>query len=329
MRIVAATRILDEADIVEAFARHSAAYVSHHVFLDNGSTDGTLDILRKLHEEGLALTVFGTKSLSYNEVTANTFLYRQAADALGADWVVFLDADEFVDDRSVSGGLAAALAGVSPSGSNPSYLHAPLTDYFASASDDATEVNPAVRIRRRAAPSDVNKAIVRGRAFDRSITVGPGSHAVMQGGRVIPPAGSLPGLTYAHFAERSFMQWIGKFVKGWAKVLAGGEETLAARVSHHYRGPFNDLRNHPHLIMRNPAFVGGPWSDNRGQHLDPIEYRGGPLRYTGAIDEEMRTVRALVGYLESLATQHGRILDESPEARALVQAWNGRFDRIF
>ena len=48
MRLVAVTKILDEADIVEAFARHTANYVSHHIFLDNGSVDGTVEILKAL-----------------------------------------------------------------------------------------------------------------------------------------------------------------------------------------------------------------------------------------------------------------------------------------
>ena len=52
MRPVAVTKILDEADIVEAFARHTAHYVGHHIFLDNGSVDGTVEILRQLRDEG-------------------------------------------------------------------------------------------------------------------------------------------------------------------------------------------------------------------------------------------------------------------------------------
>ena len=57
MQVVAVTRVLDEADIIEAFARHAAAYVDHHIFLYNGSTDGTLAILQALHRDGLPLTL--------------------------------------------------------------------------------------------------------------------------------------------------------------------------------------------------------------------------------------------------------------------------------
>ena len=52
MRIVAITRVLDEADIIEAFVRHTAAYVQHHIFVDNGSIDGTVEILRRYSKTG-------------------------------------------------------------------------------------------------------------------------------------------------------------------------------------------------------------------------------------------------------------------------------------
>jgi predicted transcriptional regulator YdeE len=48
MRLVAITSVKNESDIVEAFVRHTLAASDYLVVLDNGSTDGTLDILRAL-----------------------------------------------------------------------------------------------------------------------------------------------------------------------------------------------------------------------------------------------------------------------------------------
>jgi len=56
-KIVAITTAKNEIDIVEAFVRHTLAVVNHLVILDNGSTDGTLAVLRALEREGLALTI--------------------------------------------------------------------------------------------------------------------------------------------------------------------------------------------------------------------------------------------------------------------------------
>ena len=60
MQIVAVTRTLNEDDIVEPLIRHHAALVNHHIVLDNGSVDRTLDILHALREEGLSLTILQT-----------------------------------------------------------------------------------------------------------------------------------------------------------------------------------------------------------------------------------------------------------------------------
>src|SRR5271157_5406542 len=109
MNLVAVTRILNEDDIVEAFVRHHAPMLVHHIFLDNGSTDRTVEILRALKDEGLSITVFQNGSVYFFEETHNTLLYRLAVQECGADWVVFLDCDEFVDARGQEGGLPACL----------------------------------------------------------------------------------------------------------------------------------------------------------------------------------------------------------------------------
>ncbi|HEX4505856.1 MAG TPA: glycosyltransferase family 2 protein, partial [Alphaproteobacteria bacterium] len=89
MNLVAVSRILNEDDIIESFVRHHAELVDHHLFLDNGSTDDTLRILRDLKTEGLQLTVLQNKAPFFTEVSYNTSLFRQAVRLYSADWVVF------------------------------------------------------------------------------------------------------------------------------------------------------------------------------------------------------------------------------------------------
>jgi hypothetical protein len=42
MRLVAVRKVLDEADILEAFARHTACYAAHQLLLNYGSIDGAV-----------------------------------------------------------------------------------------------------------------------------------------------------------------------------------------------------------------------------------------------------------------------------------------------
>ena len=46
MTLIGITRVLNEDDIVEAFVRHHATMVDHHLILDNGSSDETVNILK-------------------------------------------------------------------------------------------------------------------------------------------------------------------------------------------------------------------------------------------------------------------------------------------
>ncbi len=110
MWLTAVTRLLDEEDIVEQFVRHNAAFVQSHIFLDNGSGDRSLDILAALQREGVQLSVYRNASPVFVEPIFNTALMNLAIAERATDWVVFLDCDEFIDERGAGSGLQPALA---------------------------------------------------------------------------------------------------------------------------------------------------------------------------------------------------------------------------
>jgi hypothetical protein len=92
-----AMKVRDEGDILEANLRlHHALGVDHFLVTDNGSTDGTRDILKRYAEAGLA-HVTEEPGTDYRVRAAGwlTQMARTAATELGADWVIHSDADEF------------------------------------------------------------------------------------------------------------------------------------------------------------------------------------------------------------------------------------------
>ena len=318
MRIVAATRVLDEADIIEAFIRHTATFVDHHVLLDNGSRDGTLDIIGALRGEGLAITVLHSGSVSFAEEHANNVLFQNAVRWFGAHWVVFLDADEFIDDRQVPGGLAGLLGDAHLHRPLLSQIKVALTEYVATRADDAAERVVPQRMTWRAERSENFKAIIHARVADAGARIRAGGH-----GAFWPPAGNEvwpyviePVLTHAHYPERSTWQWIAKFVRGWAKVLAAGESEVRRGWSGHYETAFHLLRDHPGAILDDPGLMRFK-NERPGLVQDPIAYRGGPLRYTPMIDDRLRAVSGVLGFIEDLAVRHGKLVELSPEARSL------------
>src|SRR5207247_6411993 len=128
-----------EADIVEAFVRHTLAFVNHLVILENGSSDDTPEILYALAKEGLPLSILEDRSSGkYHSERMTRLMREQAVEHHGADWVLQLDVDEFVaatpgqdlvDDRFES--------------NQPIAL--PWQTYVPHESDNPLELNPVLR----------------------------------------------------------------------------------------------------------------------------------------------------------------------------------------
>jgi hypothetical protein len=93
--IVMTTVVRNEANIVEDFVRHSLAVgVDHVILTDNGSDDGTKDILADLartlpvtlrHEDG-----------DFDQDGFAQAMVREAIGRLGASWVASFDVDEMI-----------------------------------------------------------------------------------------------------------------------------------------------------------------------------------------------------------------------------------------
>jgi hypothetical protein len=97
VRLVAISTVKNEQDIVEAFVRHTTTACDAHLILDHESTDDTRGILEALEREGLALRVVGDSDPTSGQSARLTRLMRLAVAEEGADWVIPLDADEFID----------------------------------------------------------------------------------------------------------------------------------------------------------------------------------------------------------------------------------------
>lgn len=91
-----AMKVRDEADIIELNLRfHAAAGIDEFIVTDNGSTDGTLEVLERWRDDGRLRLISEPAAEDFKEKGHwwVTRMGRMGAE-LGADWVLHADADE-------------------------------------------------------------------------------------------------------------------------------------------------------------------------------------------------------------------------------------------
>lgn len=211
--------VKNEQDIIEPFVRHHIAVVDRLFVVDNGSVDDTRRLLASLREEFPNLTVLDDVTFGYTQSEKMTALLRRCQSAFPADYVLPLDADEFLDapgrefllgelEKIPRGGFG--LLPWSTFVLTPSLASAPAADPM-----------ETMTWRRRAEAPQYYKAVLR---LDRgpadAIVIEQGNHSARSVGGNPLPSVLLPGLRLCHFPVRSRDQLIAKCVVGWMAYLA-------------------------------------------------------------------------------------------------------------
>jgi hypothetical protein len=188
--IVSVTCLRNEEDIVEAFVRYHCARVHRMVIADHDSEDGTPGILVRLRRSGLPVEIRHVGGEAFPQAGILTRLIRETAAQFLPDWVVPLDADEFV--RGDLDRLAAVDA----------VVELPWQTYVPTPGDapDGDPIRRIVHRRRWEEPQFSKVAIPRPVLSDPAFRLAEGSHAVER-----PAAATcvIDGLTLAHFPVRS------------------------------------------------------------------------------------------------------------------------------
>lgn len=106
-KVAAITMIKDECDIIELFVRINSRSLDHIFVIDHDSKDGTQEILLRLKAQGFPLTIYKHESSDFQQAIMLTTLCRQVAATNEYDYIVPLDADEFI---YTPGGISFAQA---------------------------------------------------------------------------------------------------------------------------------------------------------------------------------------------------------------------------
>ena len=230
----------DEEDIVrENLDFHLTQGVDRVIVTDNGSEDGTIEILREYEAQGVARLLIEPTD-DYSQGRWVTRMARLAADE-GADWVINSDADEFWWPRS--GTLKSTFEEL---GDEIGIVVAHRTN-FPPSPEDGRSFWERMTLRERESVNPLGKPLpqkVAHRAHPE-ITVVQGNHRV----KGVDLGESLDdgSIEILHFPMRSYAQFENKIVKG-GRAYARNRE-LPQRAGRTWRRLYEvwqegELRNH-------------------------------------------------------------------------------------
>ena len=241
MNLAAISMIGNDADVVEAFVRHTLRLLDHLFVIVHCPHDGTREILGALQAEGMPITLVFDDEPAFLQGERLTWLAREAYQAVRCDFIFPLDADEFIlpPERSA---IEAAL-GALPPGALAGRV--PLRTFVPTSEDPSDEPHPLRRIGHHARNDDAVFKVVLTAAFaaSRDWVLDHGNHDVAFIGEPRrTPMPRLPQLALAHYPVRSAAQIMNKTVLGYlAHLAAGRPETEERRIATHWRRCYEEM----------------------------------------------------------------------------------------
>ena len=208
MKLVMTLLVRDEEDIVaDNLDFHLAQGVDEVIVTDNGSVDGTLEILRAYEARGL-VRIIVERTDDYSQGRWVTRMARMAATEHKADWVINNDADEFWWPRT--GTLRTLFEGL---GGDVGVVVGHRTNFVPRPEDDRPYWE-RMTLRERESLNPVGKPLppkLAHRAHPEIVVV-QGNHRIKG-----PDVGSElddGSIEILHFPMRSYAQFENKIVKG-------------------------------------------------------------------------------------------------------------------
>lgn len=213
VHVIALSMVKNEQDIIEPSIRHHARLVDALLVLDNASLDETRRIATDCAREAGNVFVADSHEFGYDQAGRMTNLLHLCQSAFFADFVLFLDTDEFLSapDR---GALLRELGTIPPGGVG----HLPWRTFVLGPGEQVgAQADPprAFRWRRSTETPLFSKAALRlDGAYRPELRMQQGNHGVAAGAGTPLPSVDLDGLPLLHFPVHGRDQLVAKSVVG-------------------------------------------------------------------------------------------------------------------
>ena len=209
--------VRDEADVIDDhISFHLAGGVDFVIAADNGSTDGTSEILERYAADGYLHRIALPDPFSQIDVV--TQMARLAATDFEADWVINSDADEFWWPRT--GTLKELLGAVPPRFGSVRGMWR----NFVPRPNGAGPFAERMTIRSQKPVNELHPLNTHFKTVHRAsphVEVGGGNHDVV--GRGLTPLFGWYPIDVLHFPIRSLAQFERKFMRWWQITSIDGQ----------------------------------------------------------------------------------------------------------
>ena len=212
--IITITWARNEEDILEAFVRHNAPYIDRMIIVLHRSIDSSQDILLKLIQEGYPLEIAENNTYAHRQSAALTTLMHEISHRKNPDWILPLDADEFLIAPSRIS-FEQALSTLPPD----TGALLPWRTYIPTVNDPSHQktILRSIGHRRKEEIAQFYKICIPRYIAQNSDTVIPlGSHTLLnKTHEELVPTIQLSSVQLGHFPVRTEQQLRQKVINGW------------------------------------------------------------------------------------------------------------------
>jgi SAM-dependent methyltransferase len=235
--------VKNEQDIIEPFLRHNHKFFDAMIILDHGSTDDTRRIAVECSRELGGIFVSDLHGFSYAQSEAMTSVMHFAQSAFFADFVCFLDADEFIsspDRESFHRSLTQIPVGTAIQLPWQTFLPDPKL-----MSNESNDPISYMTLRRTKEGPQYFKSFFRfGGGVNGSVVTRQGNHSLKRHG--LRKIKHIPNkeIVLRHLPLRSSQQLLNKAVVGWLANIAQYPDPAKRRGTAHQWKRIFDLAGH-------------------------------------------------------------------------------------
>lgn len=101
VKIISYTMINNEARVLESFVRYNGSYLDKMIFIDNGCTDVSIEILHQLKKEGYPIEIYDESLQPLNLFYLENKYINLIINQMNPDIVIPLDADEYIVSENI------------------------------------------------------------------------------------------------------------------------------------------------------------------------------------------------------------------------------------